>query len=509
MHLHRQSRGDLERAATAALELRARRKAAPLAYARLWDRPLPRTSQRRALAEDFTSGPDGKRPRRTLLPGGNRTGKSQAMAWWALAMAGGIDAVVMSGHTEIQWVRAFAARNGLSEGQFPAGPAPVWVGSPAFGIAREQIRPKLQRYAPVGSRFVAWDQISEAEMHLPGPKDGHGWLASKAYKQWEKDHQTWEGAAIRALAMDEQPTYEDNMLAGFSRLIDYAGRGMMALTPLRGKADWVYRKLVHPHPEWFRRVRLRGRDNPHVPQEERERIVGTGAAWLRPARDDGDFVSPEGAIYAFDRDQHLYTTILVLEESGLWVPHATPPAHWIRWQGIDWGTRHPHVLWAAEDPRNSDLYVYRELAPRRSTTEPGISTDRLLDMVLDAERGTPEGGVGICLRVADSADPDAIIQAGGRGLNVAPSEKERGSVAKGIEVLEALLRLEDPVTREACRPRVRIHRTACPVLVEELEGLRWGPEVAGQDPRPDPECPDHGPDALRYLVRYRQQQGFV
>lgn len=501
------ARADLELRAAAVLELRRREAVTPLAYRTLWHQDAPRTSQREAIRLDYSRDAQGNLPLLTLLLGGNRTGKSEAMAMWAVAQAAGIDHVVDDGGRRVEWVRKWCARNGLDEGQFPKGRGTVWVASPAFGIAREQIRPKIKDLVPKNSRFVAWDQISEAEVHLLGG----GVIRSKAYKQFDQDRQTWEGAAVRAIAYDEQPNSYANVQAGFSRLIDYKGRSMMALTPLRGKADWLYRDVVRVAPEWLRVAYLHGADNPHVDPLTRSRIMGTFAAWQRKARDFGLFVSPEGTIYPFDRGVHCYEQITWRDDEGREHISRLPPAHWIRYQGIDWGTRHPHVLWAAEDPRNGDLYVYRELAPRRTMTEPGLPAEALCRMILDAERGQPEAGFTPCLRVGDSADPDAIAEANGLGLNVAPANKGKidgqNATMKGIELVEALLRTQDPATGETVRPRLYVS-TACPVLCEELEELRWGPEVPGQEPAPDPECPDHGADALRYLVRYRMECQF-
>ena len=97
----------------------------------------------------------------------------------------------------------------------------------------------------------------------------------------------------------------------FGRLADQSGRALMMLTPLRGKRDWLYL-------EYVKQVAL--------------------AAFLANT--------------------------------------AKPfpiPANWLRWVGVDWGARAPHVVWAAEDRKTGRLYVYRELAWRRVR---GLGPDR-------------------------------------------------------------------------------------------------------------------------------------
>jgi hypothetical protein len=48
----------------------------------------------------------------------------------------------------------------------------------------------------------------------------------------------------------------------------------------------------------------------------------------------------------------------------------------------------------------------------------------------------------------------------------------------------------------------------CPVLIEELEQLRWEPEranIPASERDTHPEDADHGPDALRYELQRREQ----
>lgn len=488
------------------MERERRRKAYPLGYAELWD--SPNTSQRRAMLLDYTRGLDGKLPRLTAIFGGNRTGKSEGLAMWCVAQAAGRDAYIDEARGRVEWVRMWLARNGLPEAMIPLGPSRVWVGSPAFQPACEQIRPKLWRWAPHGTRRVRWDQPVEAELRIPaGPPGALGVLVSKAYKQFDQDNQTWEGANIRAMGFDEEPNSHANLLAGLSRLIDQDGRAMMALTHLRGTSDWLITEIVKKAPAWFRSCYLDGADNPHIPAEARLELLAMFPPWQRAARARGEIVDPEGAVFSFSRGVHV-------------VPPFEPPAHWTRFRSTDWGGRAPHVTWTAEvaelytlpdgrELRSGDLVTYREVAPRRDTRQPAVSTSALLEMVRDAEKGSPEasGEGGIVYGVADSEDPGAIVEANAAGFPTDPATKGAGSVAKGLELVEALLQTIDPITLEPCRPRLYVTED-CPVLIGEAEGLRWAEPRPGREPEPDKRCPDHGPDTWRYMAVYRQQQGF-
>ena len=474
-------------AAARVAELQRRRQSYPLAYASLWDRPSPRTSQRRALS--LVAGPNTLL---TLILGGNRTGKSEAAAMWAVAAAAGRDAIHNGPEGRVCWVERWLARNGLPPSTVPwTGPGEVWVGSPTFASAVKQIRPKLARWAPHGTRARSWtDKGSEGELFLPGG----GVITSKAYRQFDQDPQTWEGSRIRAAVLDEQPNRHANLTAAFSRLIDDRGKAMMPVTPLRGRVDWLYRDVVQAAPAWLRVAELHGADNPHIPQDWRELMLAAVPVWQRASRDVGAFTQPEGAIYPFSRGVHVVEPIEI-------------PVEWIRWVGIDWGVRNPHVVWAAEDPRGR-LWAYRELALRRATPAPAVTGRRLIEYAQELEAGEPEGlGLTTVYRGADSAEPWSINEAAEFGWWVNPIEKPAGSVVQGIELVEALLSILDGMTLEPIEPRLFIFRT-CPVLIEEMEGYRWADPRPGQAPHPDPACPDHGCDALRYLVMLRHSMGF-
>jgi hypothetical protein len=220
-------------------------------------------------------------------------------------------------------------------------------------------------------------------------------------------------------------------------------------------------------------------------------LIASAPAWQRAARDRGEFTAPEGRIYGqFDRAVHEVAPFAL-------------PKEWLRWVGIDWGSRTGHIVWAAEDPRGQ-LWVYRELAIRRSTLEPAVPTRRLLEMARELEG--PEAAESMIYRVADSEDPGAIEEAAYQGWLCEAAVKGPGSVVAGINLLDALLATVDPVSLEPQVPRLRIF-SACPVLLGELEEYRWAKVAEGADPRPDPACPDHGPDALRYLVGLRAALG--
>jgi len=457
-----------------------REREAPLAYCDLWH--SDQTSQREALRPLSDPGILA-----LLCQGGNGAGKSDLLAMWAVASAAGRDAWIKRGSRRFYWVREWLDRNDLPpEIITHRDPQTIWVGSETYGAARQQIRPKLAAYAPPGSDLLAWDSDREGRLALPGG----GLVLSRAYQQYRRHPQSWEGAEIGGAAFDEEPPPELYSVA-LQRMRRRGGRVVNALTPLTGTGGAFYRSLIEERirPEWLAISQIWGEDNPHIDQTFRRAAVATAPPSLRVSRDRGEWSAPAGQIFALGDAHDL-------------APGWAPPAGWIRWVGIDWGGRSPHVVWIAEDPAGI-LYAYRELAPRREAREPAISDRWLIEEARRLESGDPSARR--VYRVADSESPGAITDAAACGWHLDPARKGPGSIAEGIGLLELLLETRDAETGEERPPYLRISRSACAVLWSELSGLVWS--AGGLVP--DPACPDHGPDAIRYVALLRRAEGYA
>lgn len=491
-------RQDLERRAAAAMELARRRALSPLAYATLWHRDPPRTSQREAVRPWADPGTFI-----LLVLGGNRAGKSDVLAQMAVATAAGRDAWVWDDvrKMRVYYVREWLARNQLPADMISAEGGDVWVGSPTWGSALEQIRPKIKKLVPAGSKFNGWDNDGPADIELP---NGPGCIIAKAYRQYVQEAQTWEGAAVRGIFLDEEPASEENIAAAMSRTVDYGAKIMIAVTILSGKGGWFNQKYVVKKPQDCTIRYIYGRDNPHIGAEDLERMFRNLPKWQRASRESGVATSPEGAIWPIDAAVHVTAPFL-------------PPAEWKRYQGWDWGSRSPHCVWAAESPgehtlpdgktlRKGDLICYREYAPRIETTEPGLTDRRFIQEAMRVEERDAEGA-SVSFRVADSESPGAIAEAADLGLWLIPAAKGAGSVVAGLDLCEALLTTIDSVTQEPVMPRL-FFTEDCPTLIEEATNLRWAKVREGAAKKPDDGCADHGPDCVRYIVQLRHSMGF-
>ena len=473
-----------DRARALIAESRRRRALTPLAYASLWHQAAPRTSQREALAMLAEPG-----ILVALLTGGNRTGKSELGAMYAVASAAGRDAVIVDGNGKrpVYWVRQFLARACLPAHLVRKQPSDVWVCSPTFAAARKQIRPKIRRWVPQGSSTVGWNSTSEAEIVIAGT-GGKGIITSKAYRQFDADSQTWEGAAIGALILDEQPNSYNCLAAGLSRCVDFKARALMCVTPLRGKRDWLYQRFIRDPAPWMAHRSLHGVDNPHIDEATRQLMLASQPAWSRSSRDTGEFGDVEGRIYGFSRAAHV-------------VPRWRPPPDAPRLVTIDWGSRAPHICWIAEDEAGR-LICYRELAPRIDLKSPGMTARRLIMHAREIEAEAGEAGCDV-YRTADSEDPGAIADAAELGWWIAPAKKGPGSVTRGIGMVDALLQTVDPLSGEIVAPRL-VFTEDCPQTIAEMLDYRHRHDSTAEDIRPV-KRDDHGPDAIRYAVILRAE----
>lgn len=461
-------------------------EARPLRYARLWHR----TGLDRTPSDDY---PDGRRrtsQRRALTKavgsvavvvlGGNGTGKTELAAQLSVACAQGRN------HPDTrEWLRA----NNLPDELVPPYPGRVLFSALTGNDSRRVIRAKVGRYLPVGASWRNRHGDGEAYAYPLGEQtaDGGGVIVFKSNDQGADKHQSDEYDIILGDEEHDEAVVEE-WLGRLGRRPWKGGYILLTMTPLKG-LTWVYRDFVEHPKDGYRYDELHGPDNPHADQAGRRRRFGSLTAARRAAREFGKFAALVGRIYdMFDRRVHV-------------IPPMLPPVEWTRFQGWDWGGRAPHVLWAAQDP-NGRLIVYRELAPRRTVTEAPIRLTALLEEAAKLEREGGDTDEVMWWRVADSEDPSAILEAAYHGMRLQPAAKGPGSVMRGIEMVQAQLALVDGYTREPQEPQILVTED-CPELIRELEGMRWLPAKVGREQQPDPATPDHGPDALRYIVMHR------
>lgn len=438
----------------------------PLAGAVLWHRdgldladpetPRPRTSQRSAVYR-LLSAPLGG-----YIFGGNRTGKSEALAMIGAAFARGRHdpAVII-----------FAYRNGIDLEAFPEDPQLIWVVCPTHADSIAYVRPKYERYlgpkatktAPgvVWSGFYAQDQCRAT---MPNG-------CTVLFKATSQRRKAFQGDACDLIHFDEECLDEEVFEECLARLIDLSGRLVCSMTPLSGYT-YTYRRYVEtPDPDvstyW-----LTGDDNPHVPAEALARIYRQLSSRL-DSRRFGRFTVLEGAVYPlFDRNVH------VVE------PFEFPGSGWSIFDCADAGVTNPFALLRCFYDWNTDrLYVAVE-----QVAEMGHNTTS----IENGERWIEEQGNEAELCVLDPSAAEARRNFEDLGMMVVPGNN---AVLDGIDATLSRLTPDAEGT-----PRLMFFST-CPTSIAEHENYRW---AKGKEA--PLKVDDHTCDALRYLVMEIESQ---
>ena len=423
----------------------------PLRFAHLWDRPLPRTSQRRAfqqLGEVVT-----------VVCGGNRSGKSDGSSQLAIATALG------GRHPD---ARAWCRNNGLDPAILPQRPGRVWAVALDSGDSVEYLRPTYAKYLPPGSKWRNQHGNGRASVTLPGG----GYVG---FLSIDMGRDGFQGGAVDLVHVDEEPPGSGHVLNEIMmRLVDRRGRLIVSMTPLRGLTH-IYDRWVANTPEDVRVHYIHGADNPHLPAGALDRMLRQYGTHERAARARGEWTTLEGRVYA-EWARHLHV-----------VPAVPIPPEWTLTGCMDFGTRAPAVfLLLAHDHATDTIHVIAEhyraewTISQHARAIKGILAGReCSQIVVDPEdRGA---------RLSLSRD---------HGIVTVPAKKGPGSVRSGINaVCERLA----PSAVDGL-PGLVVHEGKCQNLVREMESYIWDDRAGGTKDAPKPGQSDHALDALRYGI---------
>jgi len=220
-------------------------------------------------------------------------------------------------------------------------------------------------------------------------------------------------------------------------------------------------------------------DNPYLAEDGKyEKMLQSLPPVQKKQLLDGNWDVSEGAAFVeFDYDTHCID------------PYELPK-RWERFKGIDYGyASESAVIWAALDPSDETLIIYRELYQKGLTgedlakkifeyeKEDKLSVSGVLDSAAWARTGTTGPTVGEALTMA------------GHKLRRADKNRIQGK----IQVHERLK------LNPKGRPRLQIFKS-CPNLIRELQGIPVDPNKPEDV---DTKAPDHAYDALRYLIMSR------
>ena len=311
----------------------------------------------------------------------------------------------------------------------------------------------------------------------------------------DADVYRYQGQAYSWIGFDEithLPTeFPWNYLASRLRTTDSEITPYMRCTANPGGvgAHWVKKRYIDPNQpnETFigsdglsrKFIPARLEDNPFLAEDGRyEQMLKALPPTQRKQLLEGNWDVNEGAAFTeFDTDVHIITPFEI-------------PISWERVKGIDYGyASESACIWAAIDPSDGTLIVYRELYRK------GLTGQDLGTIISEMELSDP-------FSVAGVLDTAAWARTGTTGPTVGETLVRQGHKLRradknriqGKVQIHEYLRLQ-----QSGRPRLQIFNS-CPNLIRELQSIpldRSNPEDV------DTHAPDHAYDALRYLIMSR------
>ena len=255
-------------------------------------------------------------------------------------------------------------------------------------------------------------------------------------------------------------------------------------------AQWVKKRYVDPqepnetfkgHDGLTRKfIPARLQDNPYLAEDgDYEKMLLSLPPVQRKQLLEGNWDIAEGAAFPeFEIKTHVISPFDI-------------PSWWERIKGVDYGyASESCCLWAAIDPDDKTIIIYRELYRK------GLTGDLLADTMTQLEEGELKSIPGVLDTSAWSRTGytgptigEALVT---RGHKLRRADKNR--VAGKVQIHEHL-RLK----QETGRPRLQIFKS-CLNLIRELQSI---PMSSTNSEDVDTHASDHAYDALRYLVMSR------
>ena len=321
--------------------------------------------------------------------------------------------------------------------------------------------------------------------------------ASIQFSFLEKDADVYryQGQAYSWIGFDEithLPTeFAWNYLASRLRTTDPEIQTYMRCTanPGGAGAHWVKKRYVEAAPanESFIGSDSMTRkfipalldDNPYLANTDYKNMLASLPPVQRKQLLEGNWDINEGAAFVeFDTSIHVIP------------PFAIPP-NWSRLKGVDYGyAAESAVVWAAVDPSDDTLIIYRELYQK------GLTGEDLAERITAYEEGDSHSIPGVLDTAAWNRTGytgptigEILVRAGHK---LRPADKNR--LAGKVQIHERLKQ-----NKVDGRPKMQIFNS-CPSLIRELQTI---PIDKAKPEDVDTKAADHAYDALRYLIMSR------
>ena len=354
---------------------------------------------------------------------------------------------------------------------------------------RELIDKSRELY-PKAFKGARFKEVEKLWQFPSGAKIEFGFLERDA------DVYRYQGQAYSWIGFDEithLPTeFGWNYLASRLRTTDKNLQTYLRCTANPGGvgAQWVKKRYVLPseynkpfmgHDGLTRKfIPARLQDNPYLAEDgEYERMLNSLPAVQRKQLLDGNWDIAEGAAFAeFEPEHHTIAPFDI-------------PSWWERFKGVDYGyAAESCCLWAAVDPEDKTIIIYRELYQK------GLTGNALADKITQMEEPEIKSIPGVLdtaawARTGYSGPTIGEILVN-KGHKLRRADKNR--VAGKVQIHEYLRKRLD-----TSRPRLQIVKN-CANLIMELQGIPLS-KTNAEDV--DTKASDHAYDALRYMLMSR------
>jgi len=220
-------------------------------------------------------------------------------------------------------------------------------------------------------------------------------------------------------------------------------------------------------------------DNPFLATDGRyEKMLKALPPTQRKQLLEGNWDVNEGAAFTeFSLEEHV-------------IPPFQMPIHWDRVKGVDYGyASESACIWAAIDPSDGTLIVYRELYQK------GLTGEDLGRRITEMELADPFSVQGVL-------DTAAWARTGTTGPTVGETLVRQGHKLRRADKnrIQGKIQIHEYLRLQPSgRPRLQIF-SSCPSLIRELQSIpldKINPEDVNT------HAPDHAYDALRYLIMSR------
>mgnify|MGYP003132633538 CR=1 FL=1 len=393
----------------------------------------------------------------TAVFGGNRAGKTELAAMFAVAVAAG------SGEW---WVREWLKNNNLPKDLIKAKPGIVIASALSYNDALGYVRPKLSKFLPVGTTLKGWKNTGQATAYLPNGGKIISFSADSGRKRYQ-------GIAADLCWLDEEHP-KGIMEECLLRVIDTKGRCLLSMTPLLGLTWPNELFILAGQSKSFKYHKISGLDNPWVSSVKMRKAVSHLSEAAQASRLYGDFANQTGLVYP-----ELNRSLHVVEPFEI-------PKHWKRYRAIDFGVVNPFsCICLAHDQDNDDvLYVFAEYyATEKTTIQNGHAVRRLFAKHEPFDH-----------TICDNNSKDGrMLLARHCGISNRPAPKHLG-------IINTINLVKNRLAPDAeGKPHLKIFST-CKQLLKEFSLYSWAKNSTGQDAVRKQH--DHGLDALRYAVAF-------